>query len=317
MVWFLRLTGQDFGRIAAGGLRDMGQEQAVIGRLVQWAEKRESIRAMLLYSSRANPSAPVDIFSDYDVLLGVTDVHPFCQDDRWLEELGKVLVVYRNPIGLEHGFESFGFVTHYEDGTKIDFGFFPVEFLRWVGRQPRLPEDLDNGYSVLLDKDQLTDQWKSPSYAAYTPSPPTEQDYRAVIEEFFNDSLYVAKNLWRDDLFPAKHCLDYVMKFRCLRKMLEWRMQIDHDWSIRPGANGKGLKRHSRPEIWAELESTYVGAGTEENWDALFRTVGLFRRVATDIGDALEYLYLYDLDERVMSRLNRVRNMEKRADRQA
>jgi aminoglycoside 6-adenylyltransferase len=295
-------------------MRDTEKEQAVISRLVQWAEKHEAIRAMLLYSSRTHPNAPLDVFSDYDVLLAVTDVHPFHEDDRWLEEFGKVLVVFRNPIGLEHGFENLGFVTHYEDGTKIDYGFYPVKFLRWVADESRLPEDLDNGYAVLLDKDHLTDRLKAPSYAAYIPTPPTEQDYRAVIEEFFNDSLYVAKNLWRDNLFPMKYCLDYIMKFQCLRKMLEWRMEAEHNWSIRLGAYGKGLKKHSKPEIWAELESTYVGAGTEENWEALFKTIGLFRRVATDVAGALGYKYLHELDKRVMSYLHKVKKLDKRAD---
>jgi aminoglycoside 6-adenylyltransferase len=291
-------------------MRDVEEEQAVIDRLVQWAEKHESIRAMLLYSSRANPNAPVDMFSDYDVLLAVTGVRPFHEDDRWLEEFGKVLVVLRNPIDFEHGFECFGFVTHYEEGVKIDYGFYPVEFLTWAAKEPRLPDDLDNGYVVLLDKDHLTDGLKPPSYAAYLPAPPTEQEYRAVIEEFLNDSLYVAKNLWRDNLFQMKYCLDYIMKFQCLRKMLEWQVEVDRNWSIRLGAYGKGLKKHSQPDIWAELESTYVGAGTEENWDALFKTAGLFRRVATDVAEALGYEYPHDLDENVMSHLYRVKNLE-------
>lgn len=287
--------------------------QAVTNRLVEWAEKRESIRAMLLYSSRANPNAPVDVFSDYDVLLAVTDVHSFHQDDRWLEDFGKVLVVFRNPIGLEHGFESFGFITHYQDGTKIDYAFFPVEFFRWAVQQPKLPDDLDNGYGVLLDKDHLTDGLKPPTYTAYLPVPPTEQEYWAIIEEFFNDSAYVAKHLWRDDLFPAKYCLDYIMKFQCLRRMLEWQMEIDHNWSVKPGSYGKGLKKRSMPDLWLELESTYVGAGIAENWEALFRTVALFRKVAVEVGSHLGLEYLYDLDRRVLEYLHKVKNLDKQA----
>jgi aminoglycoside 6-adenylyltransferase len=164
-------------------------EQIVINRLVQWAEKRETIRAMLLFSSRTNPTAPVDIFSDYDILLAVSDIHPFHMDDHWLEDFGRVLVVYRNPIGLEYGFESFGFITHYQDGTKIDYCFYPVEFLRWAVQQPRLPDDLDSGYRILVDKDRLTNGLKPPTYTAYLPKPPTEREYRAIVEEFFNDSI--------------------------------------------------------------------------------------------------------------------------------
>jgi len=295
-------------------MKDTAKENRIVHWLARWAERQEPIRAMLLYSSRANLNAPVDIFSDYDILLAVTDVHRFHEDDRWLEDFGKVLVVFRNPIGLEYGFESFGFITHYEDGTKIDYGFFPVEFLNWVAKQPRLPDDLDNGYIVLLDKDHLTDGLKPPTYTAYMPASPTEQDYRAVIEEFFNDSAYVAKHLWRDNLFPAKYSLDYIMKFQCLRKMLEWRMEIDHNWSVKPGAYGKDLKKRLKPDIWLELESTYVGAGLEENWGALFRTVALFRKVAIEVGDHLGYTYLYDLDRRVMEYLRKVKNLDQRAE---
>ena len=66
-------------------------------------------------------------------------------DKRALEAFGKVLVVFRNPIGFEHGFECFGFITHYEEGVKIDYGFSPVGFLTWAAQQPRLPDDIDHG----------------------------------------------------------------------------------------------------------------------------------------------------------------------------
>ena len=283
------------------------KEQAIIDRLVHWAEKQPAVRAMLLTSSRTNPYATLDVFSDFDVLLVVTDIHRFHEDDRWLEDYGRTLVVLRNPIGREHGFESFVFVTHYEDGTKIDFRFFPVEFLRWVSKEPNLPDDLDDGYAVLLDKDHLTDGMSPPTHSAFIPTPPSESEYHALIEGFFNDSAYVAKHLWRDDLFPMKYCLDHVMKFQCLRKMLEWRMEIDHNWSARCGAYGKGLKKRVRPEIWSELESTFVGAGSEENWAALFKTVDLFRQVAMEAADHLGYTYPQGLDQRVTRYLQKVK----------
>jgi len=298
-------------------LKDTEKEQTVIHRLIQWAEKQESVRAMLLYGSRANPEAAIDIFSDYDVLLAVTNVHRFFADDHWLSDFGRVLVVFRNPIGLHHGFESFGFITHYEEGVKIDYGFYPVEYLAWAAQEPKLPDDLDNGYLVLLDKDHLTAELKPPTCTAFIPSPPTEQEYVAVVEEFFNDSAYVAKHLWRDNLFSVKLSLDHIMKLHCLRKMLEWRMEIDHNWLVKPGAYGKGLKKRIEPEVWSELETTYVGAGSDENWDALFRTIGLFRRVAREVADHLGYAYPYDMDQRVVTYLNRVRNKDENEHREA
>jgi len=198
-------------------------------------------------------------FSDYDLLLAVTDIHRFYEDDRWLEDFGKVLVVFRNPISLDSGFECFGFITHYDEGVKIDYGMYPVEYLIWAASKPRLPDDLDNGYIVLLDKDHLTDGLKTPSYTAYCLHHQPNKSIGQSLTSFFNDSIYVAKHLWRGNLFSVKLSLDHIMKFHCLRKMLEWWMGIDYHWSVKPGADGKGLKKWVETETWTELETTYAG----------------------------------------------------------
>jgi hypothetical protein len=68
----------------------------------------------------------------------------------------------------------------------------------------------------------LADQARCP-YGAR----PTAEAYRAVIDEFFNDALYVAKYLWRDDLLPAKYSLDNIMKLECLRAYLQKAQRLD------------------------------------------------------------------------------------------
>lgn len=73
---------------------------------------------------------------------------------------------------------------------------------------PTLLDELDAGYRVLLDKDQLTAALPPPTHRAYLPTPPDEAAYQQWIEEFFSDVPYVAKCLWRGELFPAKWCLD-------------------------------------------------------------------------------------------------------------
>lgn len=79
--------------------------------------------------------------------------------------------------------------------------------------------------------------------------------------------------------------------------------------SIRPGAYGRGLERRLPADIWSELAATYVGPEVEENWDALFRTTALFRRMATEVGDALGYAYPLDVDEAVSDYLEKVRQL--------
>src|SRR5574341_2166779 len=116
----------------------------VINKLVQWADRRDSIRAMLLTSTRAVPNAPVDIFSDYDVVLIVDDIHPFYEERSWLQDFGEVLVVYWDPIypDPDFGIEKSANVTQYADGLKIDFTLWPVELLRRIVQAPALPTEL-------------------------------------------------------------------------------------------------------------------------------------------------------------------------------
>lgn len=287
-------------------------EDPVIERIIRWGSERSDVRATILTSSLCNPNAPVDRLSDYDVIFVVRDIHPYHFNDSWLEDFGRVLVLWRDPIRLEHGQERFARITQYEEnGLKIDFTFWPVELLLKIIAEPLLSPDLDIGYRVLLDKDGLAVDLKPPTYRAYIPSPPTEAEFLEVIEVFFHEATYMAKHLWRDDLMPAKHQLDKEMKADQLRRMLEWRMEIDHDWSVKPGVIGRGLKPLTRPDLWAELERTYVGPGMEENWEAMFATIELMGKVGREVGQALGYIYPEELHKRSVRYLHWVKDLEK------
>jgi aminoglycoside 6-adenylyltransferase len=287
------------------------QQNDVINKIIQWANGRGAIRAVLLTSTRAVPNAPVDIFSDYDVVLVVEDIHPFYEDRSWLEDFGEVLVAYWDPIypDPDYGNEKFGNVTQYEDGLKIDFTLLPVEWLQKVVEATALPAELDAGYRVLMDKDNLTKEMKAPTYKAYVPIPPTNEDYQRAINDFFSDPPYVAKCLLRGELLPVKWCLDYDMKHVYLRQMLEWKIGLDHHWSVPVGSLGKGLRKRLPPEIWSQLEKTYAGVGIEENWDALFRTMALFHQIAMEVGIGLGYEYPLDLDQRVTAYVQKMQAM--------
>jgi aminoglycoside 6-adenylyltransferase len=75
----------------------------VLDKIVQWANQQQLIRAAILTSSRAIPHAPLDLFSDYDVILILQSIQPFYVDRSWLDVFGAVLVVYRDPLIDDHG----------------------------------------------------------------------------------------------------------------------------------------------------------------------------------------------------------------------
>jgi aminoglycoside 6-adenylyltransferase len=274
---------------------------AVLRQLMAWAEQQEAVRAMLLTSTRAIPGGRVDALSDYDIVLVVLDIHPFMADHSWPGTFGEVLVAYWDPVHTdpETGIQFSGNVVQYTDVLKIDFTFWPEAMLEAIGQLPSLPAELDAGYRVLVDKDGVASRLRAPTFTGYRLVPPDEGTYLTNVNDFFVGVPYVAKCLLREETLPAKWCLDYDMRYVYLLPMLEWRTACDHGWEISPGVNGKGLKRRLAPEIWAELEGTYAGAGIEENWESLFRMISLFRRVGREVGAHLGYTYPAGLDARV------------------
>lgn len=281
--------------------------------MIHWADSQDLIRAVILTSSRAIPHGSVDLFSDYDVILAMRSIYPFHADRTWLDSFGPVLAVYRDPLIDEDGLKRSAYVVQYENGLKIDFSLWPVELLQRVTDSQQLPAEFDAGYEVLVDKDDLTTGLKEPGYSGYIPAPPTEAYYLELIEGFFLDTTYVAKFLWRDDLMAAKHILDHSLKQEHLRPMLEWHAEIDHQWTLKPGPYGRRLKQHLRSDLWTELERTYTGVGLEENWEALFRTVELMERVASEVGKHLGFRYPHELHRRVITYLQKVQRLDRNA----
>jgi aminoglycoside 6-adenylyltransferase len=281
----------------------------IIVRLVAWGAKQDAVRAMILTSTRALPNAPVDRFSDYDVILILTDIMPFHESRAWMEdEFGPILAMYRDPILPDGEFQKSANVTQFEGDLRIDFSFWPVGLMQRMASEP-LPDEFDAGYKVLLDKDHLTDKLPPPTFKAFIPTPPTEQAYRATIENCFLCATVIAKFLWRDDLVAAKFLLDGEIKHENLIPMLEWRAQIDHQWSLKPGPYGRGLKQRIRPGLWDELMATFTGAETSEMWDTLHASLALMRRVALEVGENLGYAYPHERERKIIAHLQSVRRL--------
>src|SRR5579859_1030167 len=293
--------------------RDISDANPVIRHLLEWARAREDVRAVLLTSSLTAPGATVDVFSDYDVILAVIDVHPYFEDRAWLNDFGPMLVVYRDPIQHYYDLEKFAYVTQYENGLKIDFTLWTADILRRVAADPVLPAGLDVGYKLLLDKDGMAADLKPPTYRAHIASPPSPEEYARVIEEFFHELTYVVKHLWRGDLVAAKAMFETSVKTENLLPMLEWRLGMAENWSVKAGVLGRGLKRRLSPERWAALGATYVGPEWVENWEAIFKTVAFFEKVAVEVGVHFGYEYPHDLHRRMIAYLQMVKRLDRDA----
>jgi len=283
-------------------------EKDVVDELVEWGTDNPLIRTMILTSSRTRKDGLADVLSDYDLILAVSDVRPFAFDDAWLSDYGTPMVRWGDQSEM-HDLTTYFRSAIYQNYVKVDYSICPVELLERIAASACLPDQLDVGYRVLLDKDQQMAGWKPPSYQAHIPTRPTKAEYEVLVEEFWWVTTYVAKSLWRDDLVFAKWVLDQDLKLEAMRRMLEWRIEINHNWSLKPGVYGRGLKQFLPPNIWSEFASTYVSLDIEQSWSALNRVIALFRQVAQDVGNALGYTYPQQVDDQVSAYLEGIREM--------
>jgi aminoglycoside 6-adenylyltransferase len=274
-------------------------EADVLPWLTAWAAGQPDVSAMVLTSSRARPGAPVDALSDYDIVLAVPDAGRFAREDAWVHDFGPPMVRWGDQGQLLGQATCFLGVI-YQNGVKIDYSVWPAVLLEHIAAEARLPDALDVGYRVLLDKTGLTAAWQPPSYRAHIPRPPGAAEYEALVQQFFWDATYAAKSLWRGDFMFARFSLEHDMKLVSLRRMLEWRLEVDHDWALKPGVLGRGLEKLLPPATWSELIATYAGAEVDDNWQSLYDSARLFRRVAREVGGALGFTYPQSVDDRVM-----------------
>ncbi len=284
-------------------------EKAVLNKLVDWATSKPDINAVILFSSRAKQSAVLDEFSDYDVVLAVDNIKPYMNNDSWLNEFGNVLISYRAPITREFNFEISLIIVQYENGLKFDFALWPVDLLKHINETDALPEYMDDGYKVILDKDGITHGMKEPSFRAYIPNPPTESDFRIFIKGFFYNVPYAAKHIRRGEFFPLKDILNYLL-YEKIRKLLEWKVEIDHNWKLKSWLYGKGLEKYLDKGLLKEIEACWTGFKIDDNWEALFKTIALFCRIAKDVGIKLGYNFPDELEQRIMNYLVQVREMK-------
>lgn len=277
--------------------------QSVVG----WAEEEENVRAAFLIGSRGEFDRQPDRLSDYDVLLFVRDRSKYELDENWLTVFGTILVKF------DDGYELLGSrvvtrLVQYQDGVRIDFSIHDAGLLERITKEPKLPDMLDAGFRVLVDKDDWASRLPRATGEAYRGSPPTEASYQAVINEFWWEVIYVAKHLARGELLPALYSQECVIRFQCLVPMLEWYAQAVHDRENRVGPHGRGLVRELRPTEVDRLNRTFLGSSVEEGWVGLFETTEYFRAISITVAERLGFTVQDELPNGVESLLRNMRD---------
>lgn len=286
----------------------MRNDKQIVKEIKAWGVANPEIRAIILTSSRANAEASPDLFSDYDVEVTVQNKERFLRNEEWLSAFGEILTSFREDK------EDFSMrLVLYADYVRIDFKIYEIDYLERSVGQTALPEHWDTGYRFLLDKDGISAGFISPSHSAFIIKQPVSDEFSTVVNDFWWDITYVAKSLWRDEVYYAKFMLDNIIRFSYLQKMIEWDVGLRYKWEVTTNKHGRFFKKYLDTDTWERLQKTFAGNSIEDNWTALFETTALFRQLATTVASALNYVYPQGTDTKIPAYLEKIKALDKDA----
>lgn len=275
--------------------------------IINWSKQNNDVRAVLLTSSLVNPYAPVDDFSDLDIEIIFDDNAFYVADSGWIKLFGE-------PIAMVEEDESYFDEKHamkmvlYDDHVKVDFKLISkAKFLLEV-QLGELPEDWDIGYKVLLDKDGITNNMKTPTYQVAFVTKPNREKFKQVLNDFWWDTTYVAKCLARDEIFYAKFMSENNIRTDYLTPLIEWYLCSQNKWNVSTNKHGRLFKKHIDADLWSIIEHTFSGSDLQDNWNALFSMADLVSKIGSDLALKLDYEYPFSLEAKVRKYLIDVRS---------
>lgn len=280
-----------------------------LARITHWAENNPDIRAVLLTSSLVNPYAPVDDLSDLDIELVFMDRKKYELHNEWIHLFGEPISMIEEEDHVFDGKHAMKMVL-YKDHVKVDFKLYQIsEFIEEV-KADQLPEDWDLGYKVLIDKDGLAKELKSPTYQHIMIQKPTKEKFQQLINDFWWDTTYVAKCLKRGDIFYAKFMSEDILRTDYLVPLIEWYIGSAYDWNmITTNKHGRLFKKYLSADLWNRVEATFSGSDIEENWIALFAFADLVHTLGASLADQLDFSYPDKMEKDIRNYLMEVKSI--------
>ncbi len=279
----------------------MRTETEMISLIKDIAFKEENIRAAYIEGSRTNPNAPRDIFQDYDIVYVVTTTKPFREDKEWINRFGKILYMHYPednvfyPSDIEN---CYGWQIQFADGNRIDLH---------VCTKENALANLEL-YQILVDKDGIMPYPQETTDKRYWVKEPTEIEFQCTCSNFWWCLNNVAKGLWRNELPYALDMINFTLRPQ-LRRLLEWKIGIENNFSVSAGKSGKYLKKYLTEETYGQYLTTYSIAEIESIWNSVFEMCALFQNTAAELSQKQNFVYDFEQAENSLRFLHHVRKL--------
>lgn len=279
----------------------MRTEAEMISLIKDIAFKEENIRAAYIEGSRTNPNAPKDIFQDYDIVYIVTTTKPFREDKEWINNFGKILYMHYPednvfyPSDVEN---CYGWQIQFADGNRMDLH---------VCTKENALANLEL-YQILVDKDGIVPYPQETTDERYWVKEPREIEFKCTCSDFWWCLNNVAKGLWRNELPYAMDVINFVLRPH-LKRLLEWKMGIENNFSVSAGKSCKYFKKYLQEETYRQFLATYSIAEIESIWNSVFGMCGLFQSTAVEFSKKQNFSYDYEQAKNSLNFLQHVRKL--------
>jgi aminoglycoside 6-adenylyltransferase len=269
----------------------------LITKLLDWAGEDANIRAMAVIGSHARLDHPADEWSDLDILLIAADPESYLYSTGWIDSIAQPWLVFREPTPDGRGLEL---RVLFEGGLDVDF--VPISSgLARAMLEGGVPADVADliyrGIRFLVDKDGFSEQIQRLEIEQPRYAPPTEAEFLQLITDFWYHAVWTAKHLRRGELWWAKACCDGYLK-ELLRRTLEWRSHREGTGDVDTWMRGRFLEEWADPRAVSTFKRIYGHYDKADIWRALWETMTLFRWVARETADCLNFSYPFDGDTR-------------------
>lgn len=226
----------------------------------------------------------------------------YIKNADWLKEIGEYWLSFTEPAS-DGGMER---RVLFEDGADVDFVISDTESFRKGienilinGIPDSVKYTLSKGIKVLVDKDGILDDIISLETFGYNASPPPEYEFQNLVNDFIYHYIWTLKKLKRGEIWTAKMCCDNYMKYKLLM-MAECHAHAIHGWSYDTWHSGRYLENWADKRLIDRLKSSFAHYEYGEILNALKETYEIFRILAAETAEKLNYAYPSDIERKVL-----------------
>jgi len=186
----------------------------------------------------------------------------------------------------------------FDDALDVDFSIFSVHVFKQLIENNDIQQILSRGIRVLMDKDGVFEhipeiEGKPFGESGSFPSP---DEWTEMILDFWYHAVWSAKKLLRGECWTAKVCIDHDLK-QLVLKMSEWHAKAKHGKSYDTWHNGRFFDQWADPVIIKDLNNCFAHYDAYDMQMALKHTMDLFRKVAKETAQRLDYPYPEQADK--------------------